>query len=143
MPALDVSSEGYRMIDALITGRLHGQAERKVGNSGKPFVVAKVRTPINEGEAIFVSIIAFAEGLGESLLALDAGDSVSLSGALTPKVWQPANGEPRVVLDLVAHAAITAYHVTRKRAAAQTRPVSNSVRAAPMAPLSDVPKDLP
>ena len=50
------------------------------------------------------------------------------------------------MLDLVAHAAITAHHVTRKRAAAQTRPVSNSVGAAPMAPmapLSDVPKDLP
>ena len=36
-----------------------------------------------------MSIIAFAEGVGESLLALDAGDSVSMSGALTPKVWHP------------------------------------------------------
>lgn len=132
------------MIDALITGRLHGQAERRVGHSGKPFTVAKVRTPINEGEAIFVNVIAFAEGVSESLLALDAGDSVSLSGALTPKVWQPANGEPRVVLDLVAHAAITAYHVTRKRTAAQAKPVSKRAGAAQMAamaPLGDFPDD--
>jgi hypothetical protein len=53
-------------------------------------------------------------------MALDAGDSVSLSGVLTPKVWQ---GKP--ALDLVAHGIITVYHVTRKRKAmAETGPVT-------------------
>lgn len=134
------------MIDALISGRLHGQAERRVGNSGKPYVVAKLRTPVSDAEAIFVNVITFTEGVGDTLLALDVGDSVSLSGALTPKVWQPANGQPRIVLDLVAHAAITAYHVTRKRAAIQPKPVAKSAGApymAAMAPLADIPNDLP
>ena len=70
---------------------------------------------------------------------------MSLSGALTPKVWQPTSGEPRVVLDLVAHAAITAYHVTRKRTAIQAKPVSKRAGAAQMAamaPLADIPNDL-
>ena len=105
------------MIDGLIGGKLHGKAARRVGQSGKAFVTAKVRTPTTGGESLFVNVITFSESVGDALLALDDGDSVSLSGALTPKVWTPQGGEPRAVLDLVAHAVMTAYHVARKRQA--------------------------
>ena len=53
------------------------------------------------------------------LLALGDGDSVSLSGALTPKVWTDRDGHARPALDLVAHGLLTSYHVTRKRKAMQ------------------------
>lgn len=56
-----------------------------------------------------------------ALLALQEGDSVSLSGVLTPKVWTH-NGEARASLDMVAHAALTAYHVNRKRQAVKGEP---------------------
>jgi single-stranded DNA-binding protein len=105
------------MIDGLIGGKLHGKAARRVGQSGKAFVTAKVRTPTTAGDSLFVNVITFSERVGDALLALEDGDSVSLSGALTPKVWTPPNGEPRAVLDLVAHAVMTAYHVKRKRQA--------------------------
>jgi len=105
------------MIDGLIGGKLHGKAARRVGQSGKSFVTAKVRTPTTAGDSLFVNVITFSDSVGDALLALDDGDSVSLSGALTPKVWTPQGGEPRAVLDLVAHAITTAYHVTRKRQA--------------------------
>ena len=59
-----------------------------------------------------MSVIAFETVAITALMALDAGDSVSLSGALTPKVWQ---GKP--ALDLVAHGILTSYHVNRKRKA--------------------------
>ena len=107
------------MIDALIAGKLHGKPISKTGPSGKPFVVCKVRVPTQDGDSIFVSVIAFDEDVGRALLALDAGDSVALSGALTPKVWQPSTGPARPALDMVANAALTAYHVTRKRRAAE------------------------
>lgn len=103
------------MIDGLIGGKLHGKPVRRVGQSGKPFVTAKVRTPTAGGDTLFVNVIAFSESAGAALLALEDGDSVSLSGALTPKVWTDSKGESRPVLDLVAHAVLTAYHVTRKR----------------------------
>ena len=109
------------MIDALIGGRIQGQAAKKMGNSGKPYVVVKVRTATNGGDNLIVNVITFNHDVGEALLALDDGDSVALSGALTPKVWQPANGEPRVSVDLVAHAISSVYHVQRKRQAAQWR----------------------
>ena len=86
------------MIDGLIGGKLHGKAARRVGQSGKAFVTAKVRTPTTAGDSLFVNVITFSESVGDALLALDDGDSVTLSGALTPKVWTPQNGEPRPVL---------------------------------------------
>lgn len=104
------------MIDGLIGGKLHGKPAQRTGASGKPFVTAKVRTPTADGDALFVNVIAFDKGVCAALLALDKGDSVSLSGVLTPKVWTH-NGDARASLDMVAHVALTAYHVTRKRQA--------------------------
>ena len=106
------------MIDALIGGTMHGPAEQKTGQAGKPFVVCKVRTPMQSGEALFVNVICFDATACSALLALGAGEPVSLAGELTPKVWTPPQGEPRPVLDLVAHAVLTTYAVQRKRKAA-------------------------
>lgn len=112
------------MIDGLIGGKLHGKPAQRVGQSGKAFVTAKVRTPTANGETLFVNVIAFSESLGVSLLALDDGDSVSLSGALTPKAWTDRSGEAKPSLDMVAHALLTTYHVTRKRQAVSGKQAS-------------------
>jgi single-stranded DNA-binding protein len=61
-----------------------------------------------------------------ALLALDDGDSLSISGALTPKAWTDRNGEVKRSLDIVAHALLTTYHVTRKRQAVNGKPASAS-----------------
>lgn len=104
------------MIDALIAGRLYGAPAQREGRSG-PYAVAKVRVSVRDGEAYFVHVIAFAEQAVSALLALSDGDSVALSGELTPKVYQPKDGPPRPSLDLLAHAVLSAYHVHRKRQA--------------------------
>ncbi|HOI65815.1 MAG TPA: single-stranded DNA-binding protein [Thiomonas arsenitoxydans] len=106
------------MIDALIGGTLHATAEQKTGQAGKPFVVCKVRTPMQSGEALFVNVICFDKAACAALLALHAGEPVHLAGTLTPKVWTPPQGEPRPVLDMQAHAVLTAYAVQRQRKAA-------------------------
>ena len=122
------------MIDALIGGTLHGAPEQKTGQAGKPFVVAKVRTPTAGGESLFVNVICFDRDTCAALLALGAGEPVHLAGQLTPKVWTPANGEPRPVLDMVASACLTAYHVQRRRQAVQDAPAKAPNRpAAPKA----------
>ena len=105
------------MIDSLIGGKIHGTATQRTGTSGKPFWTCKVRVSTADGEALFVSVIAFSETVGTALLALEDGDSIALSGAMTPKVWTDRDGKAHPALDLVAHAALTAYHVTRKRRA--------------------------
>ncbi|WP_081334253.1 single-stranded DNA-binding protein [Burkholderia diffusa] len=105
------------MIDGLVSGKLHGKSAERMGASGRSFVTAKVRAAASDGEALFVNIIAFADDAKAALLALDDGDSVALAGTLTPKVWTDRNGEAKPSLDMVAHAALSAYHVRRKRAA--------------------------
>lgn len=107
------------MIDALIAGRLYGQAEERTGQSESVFVTCKVRVATDDGDTVFCNVIAFDDGVRHALLALDDGDSVALSGALTPKVWTDRQGNTRPALDLIAHAVLTAYHATRRRKTAQ------------------------
>ena len=71
-----------------------------------------------------MNVIAFAGSAVTALLALADGDSVALAGELTPKAWIDANGTARPALDLVAHAALTEYHVARKRKVMQQAPAS-------------------
>jgi single-stranded DNA-binding protein len=108
------------MIDALVAGKLYGRPMEKTSKTGKPFVTAKVRAAAGDGEALFVNVIAFDGSACAALLALEDGDSVALSGALTPKTWTDRDGNAKPALDLVAHAVTTAYHVTRKRKAVAT-----------------------
>ena len=110
------------MIDALIGGKLHGKPIERTGPSTK-FVVCKVRTPLQDGDSIFVNVIAFEPEICSALLALDDKDSVALSGAITPKVYTPKGGDPRPALDMICHGMTTAYHVSRKRQAANTEGV--------------------
>lgn len=107
------------MIDGLVSGKLYGKPAERAGASGRPFVTAKVRAAVSDGEALFVNVIAFLDDAKEALLVLDDGDSVALAGTLTPKVWTDRNGDAKPVLGMVAHAVLTAYHVKRKRAAMQ------------------------
>lgn len=107
------------MIDALIGGTLHAAAVEKTASNSKPFVTAKVRASVGT-ESVFVNVICFDATACAALLALHAGEPVALAGELTPKVWTPANGEPRPVLDMVAHAVLTTYAVQRKRKAVGT-----------------------
>ena len=53
------------------------------------------------------------------------GDSVALSGSLTPRAYLKDN-EPRPSLDLLVHRVSTAYHVQRKRQAAQPQEPSEA-----------------
>jgi single-stranded DNA-binding protein len=105
------------MIDALLAGRLHGKPQARTAANGNQFATAKVRVATREGEAFFANVIAFDAEAVTALLALGEGASVALAGELTPKVWTDKNGEARPVLDLLAHAVLTPYHVQRKRQA--------------------------
>jgi single-stranded DNA-binding protein len=107
------------MIDALISGRLHGAPQSRTSKNGTAFATAVVRTATRDGNAIFCNVITFDAKAVTALLGLSEGDSVALAGELTPKVYQPPNGEPRSSLDLLAHAVLTEYHVARKRKAIQ------------------------
>ncbi len=96
------------MIDALIAGRLFGIAEERSGQAGSSYVTCKLRAATDDGELIICNVITFNDKVRSALLALGDGDSLSLSGALTPKVWTDKQGKSRPAIDLVAHAIVTA-----------------------------------
>ncbi|MNV61631.1 Single-strand binding protein family protein [compost metagenome] len=91
------------MIDGLIAGRIYGEPERRTDKGGKRYTLAKVRASTAEGEILFVNVIAFDARVCESLDALRDGDSVSLAGSLTPRIWTDKQGVSRPALDMVAH----------------------------------------
>ena len=105
------------MIDALISGKLQGQAEQRTGSSGKPYTLAKVRAAGSDGESIFVNVIAFSSTAGAALMGLGDGDSLALSGSLKVKVWTDRQGVPKPSLDMIASQVLTAYQASRKRKA--------------------------
>lgn len=105
------------MIEGLVTGTLVGLAEQRQGKNDTSFVVAKVKATPGDGESLIVNVIAFAAEACAALLALDEGDTLALSGALTPKVWTDKQGNTRPALDMVASQVLTVYHVDRKRSA--------------------------
>ena len=105
------------MIDGLIAGRTMGDASRRVAKAGRPYVVARVLARNKVDEEFIVNVIAFEEPPCAALLALADGEALTLSGALTPKVWTDKQGVARPSLDLIATQVMTAYHVGRKQAA--------------------------
>jgi single-stranded DNA-binding protein len=97
------------MIDGLVGGRLYGEAQIRTGQNGKRFVTCKVRATTNDGDTVFVNVIAFDDDVQTALLALTDSDSVALSGALTPKVWTDKNGLIKAAIDMVAHKVLVGY----------------------------------
>ena len=95
------------MIDGLVAGRLMGDASRRVDKAGRGFVVARVLARNRADEEFIVNVIAFEDAPCAALLALADGDALSLTGALTPKVWTDKQGVVRPSLDLVAVRVLT------------------------------------
>ena len=120
------------MIDALITGKLVSTPEQRQAGNGNRFTVVRVRVSAGNGEPLFVSAICFDSKVQKLLQALSEGDSACLAGELTPKIWTPKGGEPRIAADLTVHAVLTPYHVKRKRQAMQDEPKAPSQASIPM-----------
>ena len=85
---------------ALISGRLWKAAEAKTTKTGLPFAVATVRVGERD-RAVWWSVVAFGE-VGQDLLRLEGGDSVSLSGPFLSEIYVDKTGEPRVSHKLTA-----------------------------------------
>ena len=107
------------MIDALITGRLAADPKPGTSRNGNAYATARVMVTSNAEERLSVSVIAFDSATVVALLAMGSGDTVTLAGELTPKVWTDKHGTAQPSADLKAHAVLTPYHVSRKRRAMQ------------------------
>lgn len=146
------------MIDALMIGTIHGQATKRTSANGSDYAVCKLRAAAGE-TSYLVNVIAFSQTAMNGLLALGVGDSVAVVGNITPKIWTPDGGAPRITLDMTAHGILSTYQVQRRRAAVQgeapTRPdrptkASHAPTGKPVnkglasvGHLADLPDDIP
>lgn len=110
------------MIDGLIQGRLHGAPTERASKTGKVFVTARLRAPVHGGESEFVSLLCFREDVQAAMKALDAGDAACVAGEVQLRGWKDRSGAERTGIEVIVHAVLTPYHVTRKREAAQGHP---------------------
>ena len=94
------------MIDGLVAGRLYGETEQRTDKAGKTFTLAKVRASTADGELLFVNVIAFDAAVCAEMRAMQDGDSVALSGSLSPRVWTDKQGNARPALDMVVHRVV-------------------------------------
>ena len=116
------------MIDALFSGRLAADPKRCTSANGHAYATARVSVAANGEERLAVSVIAFRGDAVAALLAMSAGDAVSLAGELTPKVWADRDGQAKPSADLKAHAVLTPYHVRRTRASVHPKTIGEHGR---------------
>lgn len=98
------------MLDALVGGTLFAKPVERMTKANRPFVTAKLRVPTRE-DSIFVSVVAFKADVVTALLALDAGDSVALSGELKVSTYTDRSGQAQPSIEITAQAGIR-HHVT-------------------------------
>jgi single-stranded DNA-binding protein len=149
-------------LDVLITGRMVKPAQQRTAANGNAFALAQVSVPTDGDESLLASCIAFSRSAVDGLLALDKGDAVALAGKAKLSTWTGSDGATKVGLNVTVDAVLTAYHVQRKRKAAQgddrepdeATPVRAPDRAAAARPASrrpvpagagiaDMPDDMP
>ena len=106
------------MIEGLIAGTLVGLAEMRQGKNDTRFALAKVKATAGDGESLIVNVIAFASEAASALMALDDGDAIAITGALTPKVWTDKQGNTRAALDMIASNVLSVFQVNQKRVGA-------------------------
>lgn len=104
------------MFDGLLGGKIYGQPAQRTGKNNNTFVVAKMRVPVAEGEGMFASLIAFDSKAQVALLALSDGDSATVAGSVTVKVWTGhQDGQPRPAVDVVVSQVLSVYAIKKKR----------------------------
>ncbi len=102
-------------ITALVSGKLIADPEQRTGQSGKPFVLAKIAAHDGDADAL-VSVMAFGTA-AEQLAAMGKGDAVAITGRARVSTWTGRDGSAKAGLSVTADAVLTAYHVRRKRQA--------------------------
>lgn len=107
------------MINSLVTGKLATAPQQRTAKNGKPFATARLRVPTADpAVTLFASVVAFDSEAVDALLALGAGDAVSVAGSLKVGTWTDKEGNARPSLDLVADRLLSVYAIRKQRAAA-------------------------
>jgi single-stranded DNA-binding protein len=106
------------MLSVLANGTLVNDPRERTASNGNRYATGALRVPCEEGEAMIVSMIAFAAPTVEALLALRKGDSCAVAGRASLRTWEK-EGETRTGLSVVADRVLSAYAAGKARKASR------------------------
>jgi single-stranded DNA-binding protein len=107
------------MTFALVSGTLFRVPEQKTSQTGKAYVVAKVRTSAGE----WWRVTTFSESAQAELLRLGDGDAVSAQGRLDVTTYQK-DGETRIGFALIADIVLALRQPPKQKAKRADKPAS-------------------
>lgn len=105
------------MIGILIEGKLHADPVRRTSAKGQPYVTAQMRAAGDDGETVWISLIAFDATAVEALGRLAAGDAVAVAGHASLSAWQAKDGEHKVGLKVTVSKIMSVYEAGKRRKA--------------------------
>ena len=133
------------MLNCLIAGKLTKPPAGRTGASGNPYATACILASAGKDESYIVNAVAFSEQACDALMALRAGDAVSVAGSFKPSGWQKEDGTIGLSVSVVANAVLTLGDAKQgkhdRQAQAKPRPASPA-RQAPRPP-PPPPPELP
>ncbi|WP_396189634.1 single-stranded DNA-binding protein [Flavobacterium sp.] len=88
-------------MQALVTGKLHRDPEKKVSQKGNSYLALVVK----QSDESYVRVSLFGDL--DAMSMTRKGDSVAIVGDLQTNIWE-RNGVPAIGMSLIAHRAISA-----------------------------------
>jgi len=90
------TEEGDLMITAMISGKITAAPEKRVGSSGRAYVLTRVQVA-RDGDTpqLYVGVFGFDTQVQAVLMALGHGAEVAISGSLKLGVWTDRHGQAR------------------------------------------------
>jgi len=102
------------VLNVLASGSLVRDPQRRYSSAGKPYATGLARIPVEDGEPMLVSLIAFERDAAAALLALARGDALAVAGRAKLTSWQK-DGEDHHGLNIVVDRVVTLYQIDKRR----------------------------
>jgi len=103
------------MLSVIAAGVLIAAPSERMGKNGKTYVTCALRVAMSEG-AVIANIVAFRDTVKQQIMALAAGDAISIVGEAKVTVYEK-DGEARPSMSIIADQALTPYQLDKKRRA--------------------------
>jgi single-stranded DNA-binding protein len=107
------------VLTVLCSGTLVADPKSRTGASGKIFATGLLRVPVEDGDPILCSVIAFNVDAVQAILALARGDSCSIAGHAKLTEWTGRDGTEKRGLNVVCDKVLTPYLIDKKRRASR------------------------
>ncbi len=103
------------MLSVLVEGALTADPESRTGSRGKPYTIARMRAHGEDGEAVFVSLIAFRPPAAKALAEMANGDAVAIAGHAALNRWEGQGGEQCVGLKVTVSRVMSVFEAGQRR----------------------------